>query len=183
MPDDNRPRAVFLVGFMGAGKTSVGRVLAARLGWRFIDLDDRIEAREGRTVRDIFEQSSEAVFRKAESAELRALIDDLDRTPTVAALGGGAFVQPENTALLHESAAPTVFLDASVEILTDRCEPAVSARPLFRDHESFRALHDARRPVYLGATCRVDTAGKSIDAVADEIITTLGLQAESRDGQ
>jgi len=183
MPDDNRPRAVFLVGFMGAGKTSVGRVLAARLGWRFIDLDDRIEAREGRTIGEIFEESGEAAFRKVESAELRALMDDLDRTPKVAALGGGAFVQPENAALLRESAAPTVFLDASVDILTERCGPAVGARPLFRDRKSFRALHDARRPAYLGATLRVDTAGKSIDAVADEIITRLGLQVESRDAQ
>src|SRR5437868_876620 len=183
MPDDNRPRAVFLVGFMGARKTSVGRVLAARLGWRFIDLDDRIEAREGRTVRDIFEQSGEAVFRKAESAELRALIDDLDRTPTIAALGGGAFVQPENAAVLRESAAPTVFLDASVEILTERCEPAVGARPLFRDPKSFRALHYARRPASLGATLRVDTAGKSIDAVADEIVTTPGHQVAPGDAQ
>ena len=168
---------------MGAGKTSVGRVLAARLGWQFVDLDDRIEAREGRTVREIFEQSGEAAFRKAESEQLRILLGELNRYSTVTALGGGAFIQPDNAASLRQADAPIVFLDAPVEILAERCWSALGVRPLFRDPESFRALHDARRPVYLGATCRVDTAGKSVDAVADEIITTLGLQAESRDGQ
>jgi shikimate kinase len=168
---------------MGAGKTCVGRALAERLGWRFVDLDDRIEAREGRTIRHIFEQSGEEAFRKAESAELRALLTELNGSTTVAALGGGAFVQPQNAALLRQTLAPIVFLDAPVEVLTERCWSALGVRPLFRDPESFRALLDARRPAYLGATRRVDTAGKSIEAVAHEIITTLDLQAESRDVQ
>ena len=179
MPDDNRPRALFLVGFMGAGKTSVGRALAARLKWRFVDLDDRIEAREGRTIREIFDQSGEAAFRKTESAELRTLLKEIDETATVAALGGGAFVQPDNAALLRRVAAPVVFLDAPVETLSERCSPAVGVRPLFRDPQSFRALYEARRPVYMGATIRVDTAGKSVEAVADEIISALGLKPES----
>jgi len=183
MPDDNRPRAVFLVGFMGAGKTSVGRALAARLGWRFLDLDDRIEAREGRTVREIFEQSGEAAFRRSESAELQTLLNEVNGTATVAALGGGAFVQPDNAASLRQLAAPIIFLDAPVETLSERCWSAMEVRPLFRDAQSFRRLYEARRPVYMGATIRVDTAGKSIEAVADEIISTLGLKSESRESQ
>ena len=183
MPDHNLPRVIFLVGFMGAGKTSVGRVLATTLGWRFIDLDDRIEAREGRKIREIFEQSGEAVFRNAESAELRALLAELNGPATVAALGGGAFVQPENAALLQRSAAPIIFLDATVEVLAERCCSELGVRPLFQDPASFRALHESRRPAYLAATLRVDTTSKSIDAVADEIIARLGLQAKSRDVQ
>src|SRR2546428_2697763 len=89
-------RTVFLVGFMGAGKSSVGRALSLQLGWPFEDLDERIQAREGRTIEQIFQQSGEAEFRRAEHAALRELIADLGSSPRVVALGGGTFVQTGN---------------------------------------------------------------------------------------
>jgi shikimate kinase len=168
---------------MGAGKTSVGQALAARLKWRFVDLDDRIEAREGRAIRDIFEHSGEPAFRKTESAELQILLKELSASATVAALGGGAFVQPENAAILGAFASPIVFLDAPVETLAERCGSATGGRPLFRDPQSFQELYEARRPAYMSATLRVNTAGKSVKEVADEIISLLRLRTEAKESQ
>src|ERR1700757_2429624 len=87
-------RAVFLEGFMGAGKTTVGRALSEVLGWRFEDLDDRVRAREGRSIPEIFARSGEAKFRRSELVALRERLDEVRYgPPTVAALGGGAFAQ------------------------------------------------------------------------------------------
>src|SRR5205823_12787324 len=92
--------AIFLVGFMGAGKTTVGKALAERLGWRFIDLDDAIEAHEGRKIAEIFRASGENEFRRAEAEALCSRIEQLDsRNPTVMALGGGAYGQEPNRRL------------------------------------------------------------------------------------
>ncbi len=169
-------RAVFLVGFMGAGKTSVGRELAARLGWRFVDLDDRVEAREKKSVAEIFRDSGEAAFRKAETLALRELLEELDHErPTVAALGGGAFVQDENVWLLAEAGDPMVFLDAPYEVLHQRCSPQGAARPLFLDEARFRELYETRRPHYLRAQMRVDTTNHNVAQVATEIIERLKL--------
>jgi hypothetical protein len=100
---------------MGAGKTSVGRILAERLGWHFVDLDDVVERREGRTVSAIFEESGEAGFREAETAALREVLMSLRAAPLVVALGGGTFVQPHNAEAIRKSSVPVVFLDAPVE--------------------------------------------------------------------
>src|SRR5262249_58668423 len=89
-------RVVFLVGFMGAGKTSVGKALAEILGWKFEDLDDRIVAQERRSIAQIFSQSGEAGFRLTERKALESVLKDLTSTALVVALGGGAFVSPEN---------------------------------------------------------------------------------------
>jgi shikimate kinase len=170
---------VFLVGFMGAGKTTTGRLLAGKLGWSFLDLDDMIEEREGRKVPVIFAESGEAAFREAESAALEALLDGLEsRAPLVVALGGGAFTQPRNAAALMASGAPVVFLDASVEELRRRCAPHGDTRPLFRDEQRFRTLYEERRAAYLGAGIQVDTSGKSAEQVADELIERLALDRQ-----
>ncbi len=170
-------RAVFLVGFMGAGKTSVGQALAASLGWRFVDLDDRVIAKEKRSIAEIFRDSGEAAFRKAETAALRELLDELDHErPTVAALGGGAFVQDENAWLLAEAGDPMVFLDADYNVLHERCASMGPARPLYQDESRFRALYETRRPHYLRANLRVDTTNKTVSQVADEIQRRLQLQ-------
>ncbi len=169
-------RAVFLVGFMGAGKTSVGRALSKRLGWRFEDLDDRIQARERRSVPEIFEDSGEAGFRQAERAALRELLAEIDSgPPRVAALGGGAFVQDEIASLLAASGGATVFLDAPVDELWRRCGSDVVDRPLRREESEFRRLYDMRRPRYLHASLRVETAGKAIEQVVREIAGGLKL--------
>src|ERR1700684_4113965 len=115
-------RAVVLIGFMGAGKSSVGRALAEQLGWTFEDLDDRIEQQEGRKVAEIFGASGEVGFRRAEHAALKELLRELrSGVERIVALGGGAFVQRKNAALIEAGAVPTVFLDAAVEELWRRC--------------------------------------------------------------
>jgi shikimate kinase len=171
------PRALFLVGFMGAGKTSVGRALAARLGWRFLDLDQQVEEREQHSVAEIFAQSGEAAFRRAETSALQELLTSLDRSgPVVVALGGGAPIAEENSSLLTKAGEPEVFLDAPYEVLLDRCQSAGPSRPLFGDEKRARELYESRRPHYMRARLRVDTNGKSVDQVVAEIERSLGLQ-------
>ncbi|HYH00688.1 MAG TPA: shikimate kinase [Terriglobales bacterium] len=169
--------AVFLVGFMGAGKTSVGRALARQLHWRFIDLDERVEARERRTVAEIFRDRGETAFRQAESAALLELLDELrSGTRAVIALGGGAYVQPQNADLIHASNSAVVFLDAPIEELRRRCTAKGDVRPLFQDEDQFRKLYEARRAHYLHADFLVSTMDKSVYDVAREIISLSGIE-------
>ena len=170
-------RAIFLVGFMGAGKTSVGRALSRKLGWRFEDLDDRIQAREGRTIPEIFEQSGEAEFRRSEVAALDELLAELESGPMIAALGGGAFVQEQVASLLATAGSTTVFLDAPAEELWRRCAHDVIDRPLQRKQEEFRQLYETRRPRYLRAQMRVETEGREIEHIVESIVSGLGLNS------
>ena len=176
-------RAIFLVGFMGAGKTSVGKILARRLGWVFEDLDHRIEAREGRTVEQIFRESGEADFRRIETAALRELLEGLGSAHRVVALGGGAFPQPENAALLGPPDLASVFLDGPVEELFRRCHKQDVDRPLRGTLEGFQQLYQLRRPLYMKATVYVDTCGKDVEAVANEVSRkVIGPQNDLRSG-
>jgi shikimate kinase len=169
-------RAVVLVGFMGAGKSSVGAALSRRLGWPFEDLDERIQAREQRSIEQIFRQSGEAAFRKLEHESLRLLVGELNPSARVIALGGGAFAQANNAALLEAAGWPTIFLDAPAEELFRRCREQGLERPLRGDAEEFHRLYESRRPCYLKAELRIETSGKDIEAVAAEAITRLGLR-------
>ena len=173
--------AVFLVGFMGAGKSSVGRALGQRLNWIFEDLDDRIQAREGRTVAEIFRDSGESEFRRAERAALQDVLRELTGGGfRIVALGGGAFVQKENAALLKASSVPTVFLDAPAEELWQRCctqaNAAGAERPLLRTMEQFRELYEARRGGYSKASVKIQTGGRAVETIVAEIAETLGLK-------
>jgi len=175
------PRAVFLVGFMGAGKTSVGRALGRRLNWLFEDLDDRVERREGRTIADIFRDSGEPQFRSAERAALKQVLEELDGgIARIVALGGGAFVKGGNAGLLRASGVPVVFLDAPVKELWRRCcEQAGEAgreRPLLRTFEQFCTLYRSRRRSYLQARLKIQTGGRPADTIAAEIAERLGLK-------
>ena len=162
-----RPQAIFLVGFMGAGKSSVGRALSRRLDWPFHDLDERIQGRVGRSIDEIFRESGEGEFRRAEHAELRALLTDLGSSGAVVALGGGTFAQKENLELLKQ--ARTIFLDADVEELRRRCEADEVDRPLLRDGDHFRRLYESRKASYLGASLHIETGGKDVETVVAEI--------------
>jgi shikimate kinase len=173
----NPVRAVFLVGFMGAGKTSVGRALAHQLGWRFEDLDDRIQAREGKSVPKIFEKSGEVGFRRAECNALAELLEQLNTgRPLVAALGGGAYAQEEIARQLADSGAPTIFLDAAADELWRRCAADAVTRPLRREESEFRRLYDQRRPRYLQAHIRIETGGKAVTEIVREIAEALKLE-------
>jgi shikimate kinase len=176
--------AVFLVGFMGAGKSSVGRALGQRLNWVFEDLDDRIERRSGRSVAEIFRDSGETEFRRAEHLALREVVQELGKgVSRVVALGGGAFVQDENAELLRTGGATTLFLDAPVEDLWERCcrqaNELGAERPLLRSKDQFRELHEIRRKKYSAASARFETGGRSVDAIADEIVRKLNLKTIS----
>ncbi len=160
---------------MGAGKSSVGQILGRRLGWSFEDLDDRIQQREGKSIEQIFTGSGEQVFRRAEHEALRQVVAELGNVPRVVALGGGAFAQAENLALLGKAAVLTVFLDGPVEELFQRCLDQKRDRPLLKDLQLFRQLYDDRRRHYMTASLRVDTGGKDAESVATEIGKALGL--------
>lgn len=174
---DEKALTIFLVGFMGAGKSSVGLALSRRLGWPFEDLDDRIEARERRSIEEIFRQFGEPGFRRIEHAALHSLIQGLGSSSRVVALGGGAFAQTPNAALLGEAGFPVIFLDAPVEELFRRCQEQQLNRPLRRNLEEFRGLYEARRPCYLKASLRIETGGKDVESVAWEVIESLKLQS------
>lgn len=159
---------------MGAGKTSVGRELAQLVGWQFQDLDELIEAREQRTIGDIFHEDGEAGFRKLEHSALRHILDSSPHG-MVLALGGGAFINPAVQELLHDAEIPAVFLDAPVAELFRRCEQPGFLRPLRRNEAQFGELYTRRRPEYLKATLRIDTGGKNIFTVARAIVSELNL--------
>jgi shikimate kinase len=173
------PSAVFLVGFMGAGKSSVGRTLARRLQWLFEDLDDRIEQREGRTVPEIFRTTGETDFRRAERGALREVLEEIRAggDARIVALGGGAFAQPAIAALLQAARVPTIFLDAPVEELWQRCQDQActqgTERPLLSSMDRFSELYRARRQGYLRATLRIETGGRSVETIADDIASAL----------
>ncbi len=160
---------------MGAGKTSVGRALGRRLGLPFEDLDDRIQLREGKTIEQIFRESGEAEFRRAETAALCEVLAETGSAVRVVALGGGAFVQPDNAALMEEAKVHSVFLDAPVEELLRRCVEEKTERPLRQNPEQFRGLYEKRRRSYMKAAVRIETSGKDVDAVAAEVACSLGL--------
>lgn len=170
-------RRVFLIGFMGAGKTSVGKVLARSLGWNFHDLDELIEHREKQSIASIFADVGEVGFRKIETVMLIELLEQ-SRTESgsIVALGGGAFVQPENRDALHQSGAITVLLSAPLEELRRRCQNTADVRPLARDRKRFEELFAMRQKAYSLAHFKVETAGKQIPQVAEEIEEILREQ-------
>ena len=172
MPRASRTRRVFLIGFMGVGKTTAGRALAQRLGWTFQDLDDAIEHRAGQKVAAIFASQGETGFRRVESAALHELLAEKSGEPgMIVALGGGAYVQPENRLALDNAGAVTVLLEAPLEELQRRCaqDEAGDTRPLARDAQKFAELLARRQEDYQQAQLRVDTMGKSVEQVASEI--------------
>ncbi len=176
LPRSARPvSAVALVGFMGAGKTTVGEALAARLGWTFTDLDRLIERNDGRTIEQIFQLAGEPAFRQIEQESLREALDALQGGPSVLALGGGAFTHRENHRLLAVADVAVVFLDAPVEELFRRCEQPGVVRPLRRDLNQFRKLYEARHPSYGNSTLKVPTGGRDIPSIVEEIISGLKL--------
>ena len=180
------PRIIALTGFMGAGKTIIGRALADLLGWAFLDLDHEIELREGIPVREIFRRFGETPFREIEGEILRRLLKQVS-SPTVIALGGGTFVQVSNAALLREAGARVVFLETPIELMLERCrvgEPASgeNLRPLAADPDAFRALYAERLPWYRAAELTVLTASGTEEENARKIAEGLGLGASIGEG-
>jgi shikimate kinase len=160
-----RPRRVVLVGFMGSGKTSVGRLLARRLGYGFVDMDRRIEERAGRPIAQIFREEGEEAFREREREEARAVSRLRDR---VVATGGGAFIRPETRALLQEGAL-TVWLRCDLDRILARV-PADGSRPLAGNRAIMQALLAERESFYRLADVVVDASAGTPREVADRIV-------------
>lgn len=136
---------LILLGFMGAGKSTIGRLLASRLHWDFLDLDAHIETRNQATIPQLFTQG-ESHFRSLESA---ALADALTRSNTILALGGGTPEDPSNRRLIEQTpGAFTIFLSAPFEVLYDRCILQQIDRPILADLDLARDRFDRRQPLY-----------------------------------
>ena len=180
--EGSAPRIVALTGFMGAGKTRIGRALAALLRWEFVDLDYEIEVREKLAIREVFRIHGEPRFREMETAALRHVLAEVI-SPTVVALGGGTFVQATNVALLRDAGARVVFLEPTVEEMLARCRiesqsAQDNARPLVADPDAFRALYAQRLPHYRKADLTVNTAGNSVEDNARRVAASLNGSTE-----
>ena len=159
------PRHLFLVGFMGAGKSTVAALIADRAGHELLDVDARIEERTGRSIVAWLSAETEAEFRACETD----VLSELGKTRKVVAVGGGAFVSARNRALMRRDGV-TVWLDAPLAELKERTHEG-AGRPLWRDEDPirFRAFFERRRALYALADIRVDTSQKSPENVSVEV--------------
>lgn len=164
-----RTPGIYLVGFMGSGKSTVGRSLAKRLGWRFADLDEDIESHARRTITEIFETDGEDEFRRIEAEMLKKRIRDVARgVPWVIAVGGGCFVREQNLDLMQNHGI-SVWLDAPLEMLKARVAHATH-RPLARDLDRFEQLYDARRPCYALADYHIEIGPDGSQGAVESIL-------------
>ncbi len=164
-------KSIALIGMMGAGKSTVGRRLAKRLGLPFVDADEEIEAAAGLSITEIFERYGEAHFRDGERRVLARLVDG---PPRVIATGGGAFMDPETRALMH-ARCTAVWLDVEVEILAERVGRR-DQRPLLKGQDPLTRLRDlaaVRNPVYAEAPIRIRSGGLAHDKTVAQIIAAL----------
>lgn len=169
---------LYLVGYRGCGKSSIGAIVAARLGRLFVDADTVLEADAGRTIRDIFVSEGEGGFRDRETATLRKLSVG---PPAVIATGGGAILRAENRELLR-STGFVVWLTAPAEVLWDRIsiDPTTAARrPNLAGGglDEVKALLAAREPHYTATAHSVVDATRSPEVVADDILKVFGEPA------
>jgi shikimate kinase len=167
---------------MGCGKSTVGALLARQLGWRFEDLDARIEEHSGLKIQAIFEQMGEPAFRGMEARQLESLVGHAEESgePLVLALGGGTYAQPGAPERLRAAGAVVIWLDCPVEQLLSRCA-TMTNRPLFRDEPSFRGLLAARLPFYAQADHRVGGEGEP-GRIVEEILALPAFERLTRAG-
>ena len=166
------PQSIVLTGPMGSGKTSVGRLLAEKTGYYFVDLDEVIVKNSGRTISQIFDQDGEPAFRQMESEALAALAG---RTDIVLSTGGGSVLLPENRELMRKI-GKVVNLIATVELLASRLSSA-NDRPLLKGGEGLATtiadLLYKREQCYADCDLRIDTTGKSVEDVAAELLRSI----------
>jgi shikimate kinase len=169
---------LYLTGYRGSGKTTVGRLLASRLGRVCIDLDDQIETQAGRSIREIFAAGGEATFRDLETAALLRVAAD---APAVVSLGGGAILRPENRDVITKTGiavwlridADTVIQRLAGDTSTAERRPSLTGLP---PREEVESLLQKREPLYREvAVCEVDTAGQNVEAIVDEIFARVAI--------
>lgn len=164
-------RPVVLVGLMGAGKSTVGRRLAKRLGLPFVDSDQEIARAAGLSAAEVFERFGEKEFRDGERRVVARLVQE---QPRVIATGGGAFLDPDTRALLDDKAI-TVWLDAPVEILAERTGRR-DTRPLLRQGDRRKILDELdrqRRPIYAEADLHIHSSDQAHARIVDTILSAL----------
>ena len=182
MPQDSPAPLLVLIGFMGAGKTTVGRLLAYELSWPLIDLDAEISRIHG-PIPELFSARGESGFRAVEHHHLALILPDLPR-PSILALGGGAFLQPANRELLARHSATVIFLDAPFAVVCARIADTGHQRPLVRDLDRLRELFEQRRPTYLLAQHTFDASASDPSALVDSLVqlaNRLGFFTSARD--
>jgi shikimate kinase len=170
LPRFDRP--LVLIGLMGAGKSTVGKRLAARLHLPFVDADAEIERAAGLSISEIFQRFGEKEFRDGERRVIGRLIDG---RPKVIATGGGAFMQDDTRALILDRAL-AIWLDADIEVLADRVSRREGTRPLLKDRDPREALTELaaiRNPVYALAPVHVRSQPLPHDATVDAILKAL----------
>ena len=178
MQNGRHPACLALIGFMGTGKTSVGRLVAEYLGFEFLDTDEIIQSRAGRSIADIFEKDGEPAFRDLERQALQELST---RQKTVISTGGGLPANPENLATL-KSFALVVCLWASPEKIWDRVRNQ-SHRPLLHDADPQKKIRDllaARWPFYKQADVLINTDLRSVREAAHQIVLQFKLATRER---
>ncbi len=164
-----RTPGIYLVGFMGSGKTAVGRILADRLGWCFADLDEDIECAQGMAISEIFDRFGEQHFRTIETEALRKRVRMVGAgRPLVLALGGGTFAQAANFDMIEYNGV-SVWLDCPFPEVCARIA-GHDNRPLARDPVAFARLYEARRESYTRADFRIEAGGRGPEQVADAIL-------------
>jgi shikimate kinase len=164
-----RADKVYLVGFMAAGKSSLARELGRRLDWRVEDVDERIEARERRSIAAIFAADGEAYFRAVERAIVQEL---LPLRHVVVATGGGTFVDPDLRAVMKGDGA-VFWIDAPIGQIVDRL-PRDGSRPLAANRVQLETLYESRRLAYAHAHVRLDASRASVGDLADQVVEWLG---------
>jgi shikimate kinase len=162
---------IYLVGFMGVGKSSVGEALAEKLGCAFLDLDEHLVGQFGISIREVFQGLGEESFRAAETEALRWTAT---LSSTVIATGGGAFCSAANREIIRSTGGRSVFLDVAWPAVAQRLDGDQSQRPVFAGIDAARRLYDERRPHYLQAGWTLTLDGSEPPhATADRIIEIL----------
>ncbi len=167
---------IVLLGFMGAGKSTAGPLLSSRLGWSFFDADDVLIQRTGHSIEELFIQHGESGFRELEAATVAHL---LRQDHTVIALGGGAIESQCTRDLLEQmDDTCTVFLEAQLQTMIDRCDRSTTVRPLLKDRAGLAERYDRRLPHYRKATITVPTDGLTPEAIVETLLRRLAEPAE-----
>ena len=163
-----QPRRIVLTGFMGSGKTTVGPLVAARLGWSFVDVDDVIEAEAGATIAELFARHGEAAFREREHASIAQLAAG---EALVLALGGGA-IEHASTRTLLLTTPGTMLVHLEVELATTlaRCRGTEHLRPILADHANLASRYQRRLPLYRTAHVSIPADALTPEQVIDAVL-------------
>ena len=177
IPTSATPTRIVLTGFMGSGKSTVGPLIAERLGWRFIDVDNVIEAEAGMTIAQIFAARGESAFRDLEYATIARLASGEN---LVLALGGGAIERDDTRSLLLNTCG-TLLVHLEVELQTTlaRCGGTEGTRPVLADQANLAARYKRRLPLYRTAHASIRADNKTPNEVAEAVMSAAGLNRKT----